>query len=482
MKQRINTYAAGLCLLLLGFSSCGEDRTPEFQEKTKENQWIEDTMDKYYLWYEHMPSVSRDKYFAEPKSFFESILYSNDKYSYFESLEDADTRSINQASSYGFDFALYVDPVTGSSSSIRRYARVLYVLPNSPASEVGLKRGDWISTVGGEELTSKNYPYLINGPAITITTTALEYDKETEELFWEEESEFELTASRKVEDNPFYVDSVYHEKGKRIAYLMYNRFTTGPNDSGEETVYRNEMRTIFSRFKSEQPTDFILDLRYNPGGYLTCAQDLASLLAPQSALGDVFCTLKFNDKMTDQNVIYNLENSLTGGNNLNLSKLYVITSDNTASASESIINCLRPYMGDENIIIIGTKTEGKNVASLSFESPYSFILHPIVATVYNKNNESDYSNGIEPTHELNDLQYIDRLKPLGDSYEIMLYSTIHYILYGYMPKEGEGEEENENEQTQVHSRSFTKKKLRTLPVLPEYNSIERKKVEAIRIN
>lgn len=428
-----------LCLsFLLGFSSCGEDRTKEFVELTGDTHWIYNTMNEWYLWYDEMPSMSDYKdYFSDSEAFFKKLLSSQDKYSYMEKYDEtpvALSRSIDLGSSYGFDFALYVDPVSQSSSSPKRAARILYVLPNSPASEAGLRRGDWIVGVGEEQLTTKNYFSLLNGPAVSLTTSTIEYTYteetgEIESIAWGPDSLIHLSASRRVEDNPFYIDTLYRIRGHRIAYLMYNRFSTGPNDTGTETEYLNQMRQIFAKFKSQEPTDFILDLRYNPGGYLSCAQVLASLLAPESGLGQIFCTLRFNDKKLKQNQSMLLDKSLAGSANLNLNKLYIITSESTASASESVINGLRPIMGDDNVILIGTQTEGKNVASLTFEEPsYNIRLHPIVASVYNGDGFGDYSDGFLPTYEIDELVYINTFYPLGDIREFMLYTALDIIV------------------------------------------------------
>lgn len=426
------TFLIGAASIL---SSCGEDRTYQFEEKTGKNQWIYSIMNQWYLWNDEIPQMTTTQFFGDSETFFKKLLSKKDKYSYMETNEEEMTRSINLSSSYGIDFALYVDPVTNSKSAIERYARVLYILPDSPADKAGLKRGDWISAIGGEQLTTKNYLSLINGPATTITTSILRYTG-NETMIWEEGSTVEMEASRHMEDNPFYVDSIYHIRGKKIAYLMYNRFSTGPDDTGNETQYNAEMRSIFANFKKAEVDDFILDLRYNPGGYLSCAQVLASLLTPEQAFGKIFCTLKFNENNASRNEAMMLDKSLTGGANLNMKRLYIITSNLTASASESIINGLRPFMGEENIILIGTRTEGKNVASLAFNSSsYGFVLHPIVATVYNGNEESDYANGFAPTIEQDELKvdfdhagYAIPLLPLGDANEILLNATLAVIL------------------------------------------------------
>lgn len=427
-----------MSLLVVGMGllcgACGEDRTYQFVEKTERCQWIYDVMNEWYLWKDEMPKPGDALFFGEPETFFKKLIVSKDKYSYLEKkgdLEEAgETRAIDLRSSYGMDFALYVDPVTQSQSAPERVARVLYVLPGSPAAEAGVKRGQWITGIGGETLTTQNYFGLVSGPATKVVTSILDYSN-PDSIHWQAGDTLALSASRHMEDNPFYVDTLYQMQGRRIAYLMYNRFSTGPNDTGNETQYNAQMRTIFQRFKAQEPTDFILDLRYNPGGYLSCAQVLASLLAPAEAMGQIFCQLEFNGvKSAHFNEVYPFDEALTGGAGLALSRIYIITSSLTASASESVINGLRPFLGDDNVVLVGSRTEGKNVASLSFDSPYDYILHPIVATVYNGSDESDYANGFAPTVSVDELRSIAPLYPLGDVREMMLNATLSAI-FGY---------------------------------------------------
>ena len=427
IQQSIATLLLGGGLLC---GACGEDRTKEFVEKTERCQWIYDIMTQWYLWVDEMPTPSETQFFGEPETFFKKLIVKQDKYSYMENTGDdaSSTRAIDLRSSYGMDFALYIDPVTQSQSAPERVARVLYVLPGSPADVAGIKRGQWITGIGDAALTTENYFGLINGPATTLVTSVLNYSN-PDSLYWQESKSLALAPSRHMEDNPFYVDTVYQVHGRRIAYLMYNRFSTGPEDTGNETQYNSQMCSIFQRIKAQEPTDFILDLRYNPGGYLKCAQVLASLMAPADAMGKIFCKLEFNDiKSTNLNEVYLFDEKLTSGAGLGLSRVYIITSSLTASASESIINGLNYIMGKDNVILVGSQTEGKNVASLSFSSPYGYIIHPIVATVYNGNSESDYANGFAPNVSVDELQSITPFYPLGDVRELMLNTTLSTII------------------------------------------------------
>lgn len=417
--------------------SCGVDRTYEFEEMTNDDKWIEGIMQEHYLWYDNMSETSFDDYFATADEFLQTIMFKGstsekaDQYSYVVIKDSSIISSgnyIKNKSTYGFDFELLKDPTQTTAHTL---ARVLYVLPNSPAYEAGLKRGDWISEVMGERVTNDNYAYLMDGYAKEFTVRDI--TSVDGEPAWINERKIEIQASRKVENDPFFVDTTYTVGGKKIAYLVYNKFSTGPDDNSTDTEYLNEMKLIFSKFKGEAPSEFILDLRYNTGGYLTCAQELASMLAPSTALGKTFLTLKYNNKTTPQNVSYDFINDLSAYN-LNLKKIYILTSSFTASASEAVINCLKPYMGDDNVIIIGEKTVGKNVALEPFTTDnLKFVLWPVVAYVLNSNGSGDYSTGINPTYAISERSYSGSLLPLGDINELLLKNTISLITSGTMP-------------------------------------------------
>lgn len=64
-----------------------------------------------------------------------------------------------------------------------------------------------------------------------------------------------------MEDTPFLKDSVYTVGGKKVGYLVYNSFSSGPDD--ESTIYDDQMKQVFAGFKAESVNEFVLDLRYN---------------------------------------------------------------------------------------------------------------------------------------------------------------------------------------------------------------------------
>ena len=435
--NRISKYPfLWLAIILVTCASCGEDRSGEYVALTQKDRWIEQQMQNIYLWYYDMPKISEENYFAEPEEFYKKLLSTKcrngqgDHFSTFESTEPMSTGTnnnlcIDKTSSYGFDFMIYSDP---TESTVHRMARVLFVLPNSPAAEAGLKRGDWVTKVGGLNITENNYGYLIQGGATTLSVASLNVTVENEEivLSWGEESTLDIGASRQVSSSPFYKVATFNNyPGKNIGYLMYDHYSPGLTDNSTE--YNEEMKQIFSNFKSQGVNEFILDLRYNRGGVMDCITELCSLLAPVEELGQPLFSLQYNDKNTDRNSTSILNVGLAA-QNLGINTLYVITSPYTASASETTIYCLKPYM---DVKVIGSTTVGKNVASIGIISPYNFTLHPIVATVYNSKNESDYEGGIRPDYYYNEFSNITPLGEIGNpNSDILLSYTIQWILNG----------------------------------------------------
>lgn len=432
------TYIALTALTLL-LTSCGEDRTGEFYALIEDRMWIEEVMRENYLWAEDMPVIeNEDDYFQEPSSFFKNMLSKNaldgkgDKYSYMEETKvetEEKTRSmmLDRTSTYGMEFLLTGDP-TGTTA--HTFARVLYVLPDSPAEEAGIQRGDWISTIDQERITTDNYKHLIQGGVISLKRNQLVQNENG--LTWQVRDSLNVGPSAMMEINPFFLNKVFEVEGQKIAYLVYNEFTTGPNNEGTESVYNEQMKQIFAQFKAQSPDAFILDLRYNNGGFLQCAQALGSLLAPASAMGKDFVNLTFNAQASPQVIRYPFDKNYADAN-LNLDKVYILTGGQTASASEAVINGLIPYMGAENVVLIGTKTEGKNVAMQQFKNEtHGLTLWPVVAFVANANDEGNYSEGFNPHHELDENKQT-HWYPLGDPEEYLLKNTLSLITTGTMP-------------------------------------------------
>ena len=414
-----------LFLIMTGWfllTSCEKDTSLD-KTPSKVNEWIYDTMKENYLWTEELPAF-RDTD-AEPEVFFNSLLSEKDgKHTdgndyYFSTIEkDLSTRSGSSSLTYGFIPAYRYFPTNPSII----YAAVKYVLPNSPAEKAGLKRGDWISNYNNIQLTNTNYTQF---HAYTGKMTLTVGDLLNTGLV--NARKVELEAAITMPENPILVDTTLLVNNKKIGYLMYNSFVSGPTGN-DDKAYDDQLKTVFTKFAGQKPEEFVLDLRYNGGGLLSSAQLLATMLAPEKNLGNLFCTLVYNKSLNREDTEYTLDKSniSNGGANLNLNRLYVITGSETASASELIINGLRPYM---DVILIGTQTVGKNVGSQEFSGKsknHPWILHPITCWVQNSQGSSDYALGFLP-----DFEVIDEFNSeLGNPDEYMLSQVLSVITTG----------------------------------------------------
>jgi C-terminal processing protease CtpA/Prc len=191
------------------------------------------------------------------------------------------------------------------------------------------------------------------------------------------------------------------------------------------------MDGIFADFKAKGIQHLVIDFRYNGGGFVSSAVNLASLIAPDVKSTDIFSKTKYNSFLLQFDNLKNVQTAFRAkaenlGKVLKGNKVYVLTSTRTASASELIINGLKPYM---DVFIIGDKTTGKNVGSVPFEDDKNptnkYGMLPIVSRSFNSLDQSEYTNGFLPNIEAKESS--ERLKPLGDINELLLRKAIEQI-------------------------------------------------------
>lgn len=405
----------------LYFGGCAVDRWEAYAGRTRTDRWIDDTMRVWYYWKQDIPHTNDLNYFSPPFEFFASVLSEQDgkdgqPFSTIDSLDAPATRGV-PSTDYGYGFQYTTNHVEDNDTAL--YARLLYVSPDSPAGEAGLERGDWILEMDGEPITENNYSRLNGGEGITLTVGYYDAAQDTILAYAEPQT---LAPARTFYDNPVHYRNVYVSGSKRVGYLVYNHFTGGLTESSTE--YDDDLREAFSYFATEQVNEFVLDLRYNNGGQLSCASLLCAMLAPSSALGQTLAYLEFNESIGEQEMVFD-ESLIQGGANLNLSRLYVLTSTETASASEMLINCLKPYM---EVVLVGGTTVGKNVASRAFVNEELMLeMRPIVCKLYNADRESEYAEGFTADVSVDENGDMARFLPFGNPDELMLYTALNLI-------------------------------------------------------
>jgi carboxyl-terminal processing protease len=211
--------------------------------------------------------------------------------------------------------------------------------------------------------------------------------------------------------------------------------------NGFYSAYDYQLNEAFGKFKANGITDLVLDFRYNVGGSVQTAIRLASMITGQFN-GQLFAKEQWNAKITDyfnktkpEKLINNFVDKIdsTPINSLNLTKVYILTSKGTASASELVINGLKPYM---NVVQIGDFTYGKNVASLTLydsvdfskqniNTTHKYAMQPIVFKLSNAAGFGDFTNGLAPTIALE--ESLQNLGTLGEVTEPLLKAAIANI-------------------------------------------------------
>lgn len=433
MKRRNLLFAPLLGVLALtSLFSCGVDRWSEYYPLTGRDLWIDSLMRQDYLWYEDIPASKNLNYFQEPETFLKSLLSPNDK-----SFSTIDTLDNTPVPSYGFDYTLYK---LATSDTVYN-ALISYVIPNSPAAEAGMERGEWIMLIDGDSITKKTETLLADGGAreLRIGKYMVLKDEEDEEDkgtgVIQVNRDVMLPPARIVTDNAIHATRIFQIDGTslRVGYMAYNSFSAGPTGNSEK--YNNELRKFSQQCKQAEINNFILDLRYNSGGEMECVQLLADILIPADMLNSPLAFLQYNDKQTAKNrdLIADAQ-LLRDGVNLNLPTLYIIVSGTTAGAAEMLINCLKPYM---TIVLVGQTTKGENVATASYLNPkYPWVLRPVVCTVFNSKGESEYADGFKPDYPINELSYLEGFLPLGTPGETLLNTAIGLITGNIeLPKE-----------------------------------------------
>ena len=398
------------------------------------NSWISETMQTYYYWEKKLPTTT-DKTLS-PDKYFASLIYTYNKISapdgdrfswiqdnYTELLASLDGVTANEI---GFDCVLFYK----ANGSPDIYGQITYVKKGTPAEKAGVKRGMYFDRINGTSMTDSNIQNLITSANSQMSLGLLQenYDSNNTFLGLSVGQTLTFNTLANYSENPVYLDSVYTYQNRKVGYLVYNFFATDGGSGNSE--YDLKLNEVFGKFKTAAITDLVLDLRYNSGGISTSAELLASLIVPNLSKNNLYTYYEYNDYLNSQSkesdshkyfmeTIKSLAvNNI--GNNLG-SRVIVLTGPYTASASEQVINGLKPYM--DQVILIGDTTYGKNVASFSLyvenDTNNKWGLQPIVAKYFNKDGQSDFTAGFVPDFRVDDIG-MPGIKPLGDVNENLL--------------------------------------------------------------
>ena len=448
----MKNFKALIRLLLVSIATigCFEDNDDIPIATSTINDFVWKGMNLFYLYKDDVPDLANNRFssnnteyadylnsFQRPENLFESLIYNRENVDRFSWIVD-DYIALEQffsgiSSNNGMEYQLFKFPTTDTN----QYGIVTHVLPNTDAEAKGIKRGDIFYGIDDIQLTEGNKSQLLRQNNYTINLGAYN-DNGTPEVNDDSinTTSESISLSKAIyTENPILVNSVLNVGNTKIGYLMYNGFT-GTNQ------FNTELNTVFGSFKSNNINELVLDLRYNPGGSVYTAIILSSLITGQFT-GDVFSTeqwnMEFQEVYQNQNpelLINKFINNDNGAslNSLNLTKVYVLTTKRSASASELIINSLRPYI---DVVQIGTTTAGKYQASTTlYDSPnfrreganqrHAYAMQPLIFKSLNVNGVTDYFNGLTPDIVLG--EQFNNLGILGNQNEPLLAAAISRIM------------------------------------------------------
>lgn len=434
-----------LLLLLITAQACQKDQDDTIVGSSSSTANLEvqnfiwKGLNQYYLWQTDVANLADNRFanqaaldafltnYKVPQDLFDALRVSPtiDRFSWmvddYVTLEQS-LQGISKNN--GVEFGLSYKP--NSTTEIFGYVR--YIIPGSDASTKDIRRGEIFTAVNGTPLTTTNYQSLLFGTNDNYTLNMADYNGAT---FSSNGKTVQLTKTT-LSENPILIKNVITVGTKKIGYLMYNGFYAD---------FDSQLNAAFGDFKTQGITDLVLDLRYNSGGSVRTATYLASMITGQFT-GKVFAKQQWNTKINsyfetnDPNGLRNFFTDKIGStpiNSVNMSKVYILTTKSSASASELVINGLKPHI---NVVQIGDVTTGKNVGSVTlYDSPdfsatnrnpkHKYAMQPIVLKIVNSDGFGDYFNGLTPTHELKET--ISTFGVLGDVNEPLLKLAIAKI-------------------------------------------------------
>jgi carboxyl-terminal processing protease len=298
----------------------------------------------------------------------------------------------------GHGFMLGLD----ASSKIR----IAFVYRNTQAYNLGVRRGWIITKINGTDATSSNAFDLL-GPAVSgrvNTITFIKNDGTTADLT--------LTKSV-IAITPVVHSEVINQGNSRIGYMVFQDFID---------TARVELDEAFNSFNAAGINEMIVDLRYNGGGSVDVAEYLASWLIGKNHGNQPFVNFRHNTNLQHLDTTLNLPANTNG---LALNRIFFIGTRNTASASELVINGVKPYITSD--ITAGDTTHGKPVGMYAFPfTNYDYVVLPVSFKYTNANDEGDFYQGIAP----NLLAMDDLTRDFGDPQEESLKAILDYINTG----------------------------------------------------
>jgi len=409
MKKLIVFLAAATLTACGGSGSAGSAFLPGASgacSNDAQKQTVLDELYTWYLWNDLLPANINIADYASPEALVVQVTQQFgpqdgnggplDRFSSVGSaVADAQFFGEGQYEGFGFSYLSADD------------ARLRFVYANSPAGNGGLERGQRILSLDGRSIAEINANEGISA-VLNNATVEFEMQRVDSSIFTVSITEGIVT----IDPVPQWriIDA---GNGTNIGYIEFAQFISTANPVFE---------TVFSAFSAAGVNDVIIDMRYNGGGLVSTADLLGDYLGGSIAQNLVFSRTEFNADKASSN---STEFFALLGNSISLSRLVVIASSGTASASELVTNGMIPHA---DVTIVGDNTFGKPVGQIGLTF-CDKILRPTSFRTANADGNTDYFDGLPV-----DCPAIDDLSiAVGDDLDPRMIAAMTYLDTGACP-------------------------------------------------
>jgi carboxyl-terminal processing protease len=376
----------------------GAQGSPASCSTVGKNLYVRDVMTDLYLWYASVPNIDPAS-FSSPEAYLDAVRYRplDSTFSYITS-RAANDAFYSDSQFIGFGLSTVLNDLE---------MRVLQVFPDSPALEAGLSRGDRIVEIGGRLVTA-----LVTSGEIGSAFGASEIGVELDIAFVDSgNSRHESHMVKRLVTIPTVsLTRVYNVGGRRVGYLFFRNFVQ-PSYAALDDA--------FAELSAARVDELVVDLRYNGGGLVDVAQHMAGYIGGVRTVGQVFAEFFHNDRNAFRNRILRFESK---PQQLTLDRLIVVTTKASASASELVINALRPFMP---VVVIGGTTYGKPVGQYAIAF-CDKLLAAVSFSLRNADGHGDFFDGFAPDCAAPD----DADHQLGDPEEGSLKEALTFAATG----------------------------------------------------
>lgn len=350
--------------------------------------WAFDQINEWYLFPETLPASLNSAPFASVQTYVDALTATardqgRDRFFTFITSIAEENAFLNSGATAGFGIRLSYD-------SIASRVFILEAFEGAPALIAGIDRGAELLAIGTNTDNLQSVTALFAqggsaavssalGPSTAGTSRVLRYNDGAGNII----TSTVIKAAFDIQPiSPRYGIQIIDNGGTKVGYVNLRTFI----DSAEQ-----QLRDGFERFRNEGVTELVIDLRYNGGGLVRTAELFNDLMGANRFASDVQGVTRFRASKSANNQTRNFQSQSQA---ISPSKIAFITTGSSASASESVINAMIPYLGN-NMALVGSNTFGKPVGQIGLDrSACDDRIRIVAFTTENADGNANYFDGL----------------------------------------------------------------------------------------